>query len=212
MPKSENAWVVWRPGGVPTACRAVEIVGFDDEHLLSHAQALLDRWPKDVRYVLEGELPRGRGPSAKPCKPEEVVVPDAVRTRRSAMLLNERLAEHVKARVASGIELLPIALQRAKGKKWPPDASLRGPFFVVNPIGPVDCIDEAKSGAKRDKHSPEEIERFRRLVIDPARVGAEVSIFRPKHYRREILLRRELADSMAAFTGVAFVELDDLES
>ena len=56
MPKSENAWVVWRPGGVPTACRAVEIVGFDDEHLLSHAQALLDRWPKDVRYVLEGEL------------------------------------------------------------------------------------------------------------------------------------------------------------
>jgi hypothetical protein len=122
----------------------------------------------------------------------------------SYIVISQCLKEQIATLAgASQIEFLPVVILNHKGRVASSE------YFVLNPIGSVDCIDIEKSGAVWNAIDQTDISHFERLVLQNESVPAEVGMFRPTHRTRTILLRRSLAEKLSSngFTGLHFLEL-----
>lgn len=109
--------------------------------------------------------------------------------------------------LATGVEFLPVTVQNDAGKPIASD-------HVVLWPRQIECIDEERSEPRyrasfvTDESPPDDtnFSDVRRLVIDPAKVPKELTVFRAAHYTAPLLVRAEAAARIAAqgFEGFAF--------
>ena len=101
------------------------------------------------------------------------------------------------------MEYIPVNVFNHKGRAVEPS------YVIAHPIEPIDCLDEAASGARRSRIDPDTIDKVTSLVIDESRIDPARLLFRPKAYHRVVLAHRSLAEKVdaAGITGVRWIEL-----
>jgi hypothetical protein len=89
------------------------------------------------------------------------------------------------------------------------------PWFVLNALQIIRCIDDARSGAvqywRPEDNRPDKLGEYRaihRMRIDPAKVG-DARIFRPWGWRVALIASEDIKQSIeaAGFSGTRFVEV-----
>jgi hypothetical protein len=121
------------------------------------------------------------------------------------IVASPRLTRVVQQAAPSHLEYLPISIINHKGKIASRD------HHIIHPIDPVDCLDLTMCKPKWGVIKSDSIKSVERLVLDETRIPADRWIFRPKAFKRVILVRRELAEKIDAenVTGVRWVETED---
>jgi hypothetical protein len=100
------------------------------------------------------------------------------------------------------IEYLPFVLYDHRKRVHSKD------YFIVNPVGARECLNELESGIKRGpQNSIVKIERF---VIDANKAASLPALFRIDKDPTEYVVREDLAAAMEAggFTNVFLTELE----
>lgn len=101
-------------------------------------------------------------------------------------------------------EVFPLGIRNRKGKP------VERPYFLVNVLGTVDCLDLNRSEYERSAFKPEEVHTFERIVLDPARIPPDQTLFRLKECPSVKIIRSDLVARLreAGVTGFDLLELD----
>lgn len=96
--------------------------------------------------------------------------------------------------VATGVDLeaLPFTLLDARQRVMSRD------YFIVNPIGVFDCIDEKASVIRYSKRAPSVIIAIDKLVLDPRKLEKAPDLFRIARDPRRYVISQQLAARIAA--------------
>ncbi|WP_437323029.1 imm11 family protein [Sorangium sp. So ce381] len=81
-------------------------------------------------------------------------------------------------------------------------------YWIVNPIGAFDCLDEGASGVKYGKQGS--VTKIEKLVLDRGKIDALPALFRVDKEVTEYIVRADLAQALRAggFTNVLLEALD----
>lgn len=101
-------------------------------------------------------------------------------------------------------EVFPLGIRDRKGKL------VQRSYFLVNVLGTVDCLDLNRSEYERSAFKPEEVHTFERIVLDPARIPPDQTLFRLKERPTVKIIRSDLIARLreAGVTGFDLLELD----
>jgi hypothetical protein len=186
-------FIIWKKEYNEGYCVIGDPVGFEDEFLLMEGVELLKQWPDNVVCKMSARYPK------------DIQLADNL-YGGSYAVISQRLKEKVAALGgASPLEFLPVTILNHKGRSASKD------YFILNPVGSVDCIDIKKSGVEWNSIDEDDISDVEQLVLKKGAVPAKVVVFRPKHLASTILVRRALADQLSSdgLTGLYFEELED---
>jgi hypothetical protein len=113
-----------------------------------------------------------------------------------------RVKDFLEAEKVAHLEFLPVTILNHKGRKE------RAPYFVVNTLGTVDCIDLKKTRWKQHLISPSDIDEVENLTLDESRIDPSRALFRLAKYSVPVVFRADLADKIlrAGFTGIRFMD------
>jgi hypothetical protein len=183
-------FVIWGKRYKEGSCVIGNPAGFQDQYLLMEGVPLLGQWPEDVVCKMS------------PKYPKDIQLTDNLHGG-SYVVISQRLKERIAALAgASQIEFLPVTVMNHKGRAASKD------YFILNPVGSVNCIDIEASGAVWNAIDETDISHFERLVLKGSAVPPDVGMLRPMHRTRTILVRRPVADQLTSegFTGLYFQE------
>jgi hypothetical protein len=127
-----------------------------------------------------------------------------------AYLLLAEAAKECVAEACPGvrIEYVPFTLYNHKNRVHSTD------YFVVNPIGAVDCIHRQASDieyfVKPGSPADGKILSIRRLVFDASKVATAPALFRIQGQPRAYVINQALADTFKAkqFTNIELYEIE----
>jgi len=108
--------------------------------------------------------------------------------------------------VATGVELecLPFTLINRKNRVASRD------YFIVNPIGAYECIDDGASAIKYSKAAPSVILGIDPLVLDPVKLESAPDFFRMARQLRRYVVSERLGKQIAKL-GPTNVNVHKLE-
>lgn len=86
-------------------------------------------------------------------------------TTLNVLIASSALRALIEARCPTGIEFLPFTLFDPRGRPFSTD------YCIVNPLGTVDCLDYAASGARYSREDPTRIRRVDSHVLDRAKLA-----------------------------------------
>lgn len=147
-------------------------------------------WPKKPKIFLREENPGIKLTSLLGNTDSFVVVVSA---------LKDVIASHCEG---VEIEYLPFVLYDHRKRVHSKD------YFIVNPIGARDCLNEQASGIK---YGPQDsILSIQRFVLDPAKIGNLPALFRVDKDPTEYIVRGDLAKAIedGKLTNVILKKLD----
>lgn len=103
-----------------------------------------------------------------------------------------------------GGEYLPIAI--VDENKQP----LNAPYYVLNLVGLVDCLNLPACEYRPNRIDPEYISIIKKMAVDEGRIPAGRSLLRMRHYPGKPLVHRSLAEKIlhAGLTGAEFRDVD----
>jgi hypothetical protein len=107
-------------------------------------------------------------------------------------------AQHDRRGTKWQIEYLPFVLINHKGRAHSSD------YFLVNPIGAVDCVDRSRSVIRYFKGNMDKVVGIDRLVLDPDKLRDAPPLFRIKEAIDEYVVDETLK---AAFEEHGFTNL-----
>ncbi len=171
-------------------CTVDKLQGFEDEWAVGQGVSLAANPPASLTMSMYEEEPRN------------TVLPDHVQNMDRLLIVSANMKTFLEGQDVNNVEYYPLEILDHKGKV----ASTA--YFVAHLINPVDCIDVEASGVKwmGEGLSTQRIFRMRTLVLDPARVPPDRSLFFPRYYNRHPILRRDLAVALQA-QGFSHVEI-----
>jgi hypothetical protein len=174
-------------------CVLETVDGFEDSLDIIRGVSLAVR-PQGVRFHMDPNFPK------------QVEVPDWVKNLPNAIVVSRRLKDFIAA-AQPDVQYVPIQILDTKGRVASID------HFALNPLPLVDAIDRAKSEIDWNPIDPELIAACTTMVLDESRIPSGMRLFRLKHYPSKILFARELAQAIkqSGFTGIKFIEVEDLE-
>jgi hypothetical protein len=186
-------WCVWTRDVVRGAVVLDTLRGLEDEFRLNEGVPLADGFPSDVGFEMN------------PNRPTNLLFVDNLYNLHRAIVASERLAAFLQERPMPHVEFLPVGIIDHRGRV------ARQRYLIVHPIDPVDCLDLAASMPDWSEIDRSAIRKVDRLVLDHSRVDPSRTLFRIRGYDKVVLVRRDLADAVAAagFSGVTFVPLDE---
>lgn len=189
-------YVVWQPDPPEFACRLRRLEGFDDDDELADGVPWADRFPEDVRL------------SMNPDAPYDSLLTDTLYNLYGFIIVSARERNYIEEKEIALIEFLPVGILDHKKKR------VQQSYSILHPVQPVDCIDFDGSEIVWSGIVPDLVDEFTSLRLDESRIDPDRSIFRLKHLRNVIVVRRHLADALdaAGFTGNGWVELAELTS
>jgi uncharacterized protein DUF1629 len=178
---------------VPNACELDQLVGVDRVYRLSSGTEMLSGWPVEAAFHMDPDLPN------------DTLLIDNVRNVEEKIVVSERLKTFLEAQSLVSVEYLPVTIINHKGK--PADES----YFIVHPLGVVDCLDLDACEITWSRIDPKQIRRLKRLVIEEPSLTAGRMLFRIKGLAGVILVHRDLAKAIdrQEFSGVSWKELED---
>jgi hypothetical protein len=155
----------------------------------------LDPWPPDVRLHMDPNFPKA------------IQLPDCVANLAGAIVVSARLKEFIEKQKPASVEYLPMSIVNHKGRIASTD------YFIINPWKLQDCIDQKASEITWNPIDPDLIAACPKMVLDEGKIDKDAKVFRLKHYPTKVLFARALADGIksAKFTGIKFIEIDDME-
>ncbi len=130
---------------------------------------------------------------------------DAIPTAVYLLVLSEKLASLLARESGARWETFPIKLRHNR-------KTLDARYVVANLLDVAPCVDLERSDFEPNEVIRGEVDFFRRLVLDPAKVPADRKIFRMKEQPRTILVRDDLVAAIraAGCTGVTFVPTEQI--
>lgn len=115
--------------------------------------------------------------------------------------LRKVIEEHCRGRE---VEYLPVTLHTHKKREQSRD------YCLVNPLGPVDCLDLARSKIVYSKSGSGEVVGVDKFVLDPRKVEGVAALFRIKEDPRQYAVTEPLARAFAdgKFTNLYLTEIE----
>jgi hypothetical protein len=171
------------------ACKFIE--GFEDDYKLRKGIPVAKEWPADVVMPMD--------PNFK----TRIKLSDHLYNRASVILASERLCDFFRTEQIPDVEYLPVTI--INHKKRPE----RAKYSIVHLINSPDCIDKKKSELDWNAINPDDITSVRRLTLDESKIAKTAVLFRAKHLKGGIFVRRDLAKKLQTqgFTGIVFKEI-----
>lgn len=185
-------FVIWRYRSVKGAAVFTDLRGFDDTYLLHEATPLRDSFPAEAALHMNPDFPN------------DLLLPDNVGNSLQLNLVSEAVHRFLVEAGLGDVEYLPIGIVDHKGRL----ASRT--HVIVNPVGPVDCIDMAQTQCTMSEFVEGDIDEVTRLSIDERRVPAGRQVFKLKGLGAPTLVHRALAQRIdqQGFSGFAWLEID----
>lgn len=189
---------VWSDG-----IRLSQLKGYDEDFLLNTDQSLAASYPKGVTYAVDKSSVTRAGP-AKPGRAGKekasVLLTDSLHNTDDNLVVSERMAALIRERERH-VEFLPVQIK-----------GYTEPYFIVNLLAQVACLDVKKSGARKTPGpgGTSQIAGVKKLVILEPNIPPERALFRVKEYPSIILARDTLISEFeaASLTGLDLVAID----
>jgi hypothetical protein len=185
-----GAFVIWNRSYREGFCVITKLEGFNDQWLLLKGVSLDDKWPDNVSFRMSPQYPK------------DINLSDNL-FGGSYRVVSGRLKEVLLPLAGkSNIEFLPVSILNHKKRVASKD------YFVLNPLDTIDCIDQEESGVVWNAIDPSVISNCEKFVLKEDAIPDESVMFRPRFWGKTILVRREIADKLAAagLTGLSFLE------
>ncbi|SRR6266511_2134357 len=118
-------------------------------------------------------------------------------------VISLKLKENLEREVAENrVEYLPVRIINHKGRVASES------YFILNPLDVYDCIDLDRSGVEWNKITSNLISYCKGLILKEKSIPEGYKLFRPKYWRSNILVRRDLVETLTkmGFTGLVFRE------
>ncbi|RKH46210.1 imm11 family protein [Corallococcus sicarius] len=134
---------------------------------------------------------------------------DSIPNTSALLVVSAKLKGILEKETPQGtIEFLPVRLRTPRKK------TLDTPYFIANVLGTVACMDAKKSDFTMDSIIKDQVQRFRRLVLQEKKIPKDAKIFRLAEQSRLILIREDLGQTIIDedCTGMIFQELEDYGS
>jgi len=147
--------------------------------------------PADLLF----DLDRGKGDK----------LADAIPTAVYLLVLSERLAALLTRDSGARMEKFPVRLRQGR-------QTLDAPYVLANLLDVAPCVDLERSDFEPNQVIKGEVDFFRRLVLDEARIPPGRKLFRMQEQPRTILVREDLVGAIraAGCTGMTFVPVEQV--
>lgn len=187
------AWSATPQGGFATLL-AIENV--PDEYELTEGVSRAEGFPPDAAFRMNPSFPR------------DVALADAVHSLGGdgVPVVSARIREVIDGFAPPETEYLPVTLFDHKGRV------ASDVYVIANSFHVVDCLDLDQMTVEWNPLDPDFMISCEGVVLDPSRLGDAPALFRPKGLQTRVLVRRDVADAIAASgaTGVWCEELDEV--
>jgi hypothetical protein len=117
------------------------------------------------------------------------------------ILCSER-ARAVIAKECGNVEIYPLEILNHKKKP------VGVPYFFVQPVGVVDCVDLERSEFKRDHAWQDKFLFVYKLVLREQAIPKQLKLFRMKEMPEAIIIRSDLVEKLQAAGATGFELLD----
>jgi hypothetical protein len=186
-------YLIWNDQLVDGACGLSALEGLDDSFRLNNGTPLKATLPADISF------------SMNPDYPNDIALIDSVFNIDRVIVASKRLQQCINAYSPPEVEVLPVKIINHKGRVASSE------YAIIHPVNPVDCIDRRKSKFEADGLNPDDIESFRKLVIDEKRIPKDRLFFRMKGFWDITLVRHDLAAALTAakLSGVGWLRIPD---
>jgi len=180
-------FLIWSSQYVEGQCVIRAPEGLKKNFQLKRGISRLEGWPAKAVCAMSDDFPK------------DIALSDNL-YGAGMTVVSKRVKEALEAGSVKDVEYLPVHIQNHKGRIASSD------YFIVNPLGTVECVDVKASKVKWNDINPELLSSCEQLVIKTNAVPAAKHLFRPKHVPYILLARSELAKQMerAKFTGLSF--------
>ena len=154
---------------------------------ISIGQSVAADWPADVVFRMNPE------------SPTNVALVDYISNQEGMLLASPRLRDFLRDQALPDLEFLKVAILDHKGRVTADD------YSVVNCCRVVDCVDQKSSQFEWDGLDDPSME-MERMVINPAALGSDDRMIRPRYVPGLVLYRMDLVNAIrdGKFTGVGF--------
>jgi hypothetical protein len=185
--------VFWTHKPARNGCVLLDLKGYKKAWRLSVGADLLAEFPSDAFFEMNPDFP------------DHTIATDLMRNRDALILVSERLKQLVAARGVPNLQFLEVAIIDHKGR------TMSTPYFIVNPVGPIDCLDLNACKPTYDLMVKSDIVKVEAFVPDKDKCVDLPEIFRPKGFSH-LLVSRALAKEIddAGMTGNGWVTPEKL--
>jgi hypothetical protein len=137
--------------------------------------------------------------------PNDIELTDSLSSNGDLLFVNERVCQLFRQEGISNIELCPINVINHKGRK------VKEPYFVVNVLSIVDCIDMKKSKYDINDIDKKSLSGVDELVLDEARLPRDIKLFRPMNFETIMLIERTVSERIQeqGLRGFQFLEVEE---
>jgi hypothetical protein len=161
-------------------------------YCMARGEPIGSRYPEDARVYLKAKSPG-------------IKLSSLLGNTESYLIVNKAMKEVIRATAkGSEIEYLPFALYNHKKRVHSQD------YWIINPIGSVDCVNRASSEIKYSSSDPEKIVSVRKYVLDSAKLANAGDLFRVPESLSRYFISERLAKAFQeqAFTNVFLFDVD----
>lgn len=164
--------------------------GATDTFLVGEGKSFAGRLPPEASVDLD---PKHKG----------MKLDDFISNVMAWLIVSEKAKEVLTAE-PNHCEVYQLKVMDLKGRP------LKDPYFLVHPVGTVSCVDLDRSQYERSKMDPGILLTIERLVLDPARLPPDRSLFRLQESPRTYIIRDDLLDKLADadVNGIEVLDLD----
>ena len=187
-----SEYKIWLHKVEKKACDVVRLIGFDEGYRLARGESLKADWPSEAYFNMNVD------------RPENALLMDALFNISSLVIVSKHLRNFLLEWEIAGLELLPVGLKDHSGEL------IEDPYYVLNLASHFDCLDSAKSSAKKSL-VPGKYSSVEKLVLKNLDLTKSSKLFRLKNYGIPTIVSNDLAAAIddAGFTGVRWGELKD---
>jgi len=184
-------YFVWSPSiKTPNAVALDVLKGFDKVDRFWRGESLVGEFPNNATFRMRSEFP------------ENTVLTDSLSNLDSLIIGSQKLKDFCETQDISHIEYHAVSIRDHKNKL------VKSPYYIINPISNVECLDAAASGAVMSRINKTKVQFLKKLVLREDAVDNTRKMFRVAHFDMITLVREDLAAAIdqAGFTGIRWVE------
>jgi hypothetical protein len=181
--------MIWRSRYVEGYCVVGHPPGVKKGYQLTEGVSRADGWPTGLMCRMSDDYPK------------DIQLPDSF-FGPAWLIVSARTMALLQGQGAPQVEYLPVGVADHKGRSVATDCA------IVNPLAVVDAIDVTASGVSWNAIQDDLIDSCQRLVIDEARVPADLQLFRLRHLEFAVIVRAGLAAALRA-AGLVGLALQD---
>jgi hypothetical protein len=144
------------------------------DYKIAQGETIAAEYPADVRMYMDKANPG-------------VKLSDLVANSRGIIIASKPLKEGIERVNTAPTEYLPVSIYNHKKRL------ASAAYFIINPLGAVDCLDLQRSEIEWDGADVVSIEK---LVLDPGKLKGVPDLFRIKEDLMQYVMSEKLARSL----------------